>query len=295
MYAARPVNDPIPPEDVVAFFSQNGYRVTRTASCWWYNEYHQSRVYFSFPPHRLVVPSDAEVGSVFRANPEALALRFLSPLSGQGRESFVWICRKPFDSTSPNGKSRNQIRRGLERCQVRTLTFDWLVHGGQEAHRDTMARHGQDSGSLGLNSRLDDCPGYGAWGAFVDDNLAAYIVTLCVEDWAHILVNRSADAYLKFYPNNALVFTVAQELLSRPGVSTVSYGWEPLASRGTLDHFKSGMGFQKEPVRQRIILRPWLRPLLNSTVCRAIAKMAGLHPNDRLQRLAGFCRIVAES
>jgi len=130
----------------------------------------------------------------------------------------------------------------------------------------------------------------------VDGYLAAYLVTLWVEDWAYILINRSANAYLRFYPNNALIFTVTQQLLSRPGISTVSYGWEPLYPLESLEHFKLRMGFAKEPVRQCIILTPWLRPLLNPVMCRAIEKVTTIRPNDhRLQRLAGLCRIVREN
>jgi hypothetical protein len=163
-----------------------------------------------------------------------------------------------------------------------------------------MRRHGDKGAkepvSLGLSAALAECPAYEAWGAFVDDRLAAYMVTLWVEDWAHILVERSTTALLKHYPNNALVYTVTNELLSRPGVEVVSYGWEPLsASHASLEQFKLSMGFSKEAVRQCIVLRPWLRPLANRPIRHAIGRLAAMKPDThRLQQVAGMLRFLGK-
>lgn len=286
-------------EEIVAFLQRRGHRVNRSDSCWWYDEYHQSRVYYSFPPHRLVDPAPQEIATLFRGIPGALAVRFLAPLDSRGRESFLWVCRSPYDLSSLGGKSRNQTRRGLERCEVQPITWKHLAYLAWEPHWDTSQRHGvgrREAGSLGIDGSLQECPAYEAWGAFVDGHLAAYVATLWVESWVHILVHRSANAYLKTYANNALTFSVVQQLLSRPGVSAVSYGWEPLHPLKSLDHFKQGMGFVQEPVRQRVHLVPWLKPFLNPFTCRAIERSAAFHSTDRrLQRLAGFCRILRES
>jgi hypothetical protein len=157
-----------------------------------------------------------------------------------------------------------------------------------------MQRHGAkktDTISLGISEEMKECSAYEAWGAFVDEYLAAFLVTLCVEDWVYILVSRSANAYLKFYPNNALIFSVVQHFLSRPGVSAINYGWEALSPLESLDQFKLSMGFTKEPVRQCIVPAPWLKLLLNPVTCSIIEKTATYRPYDRrLQRLTKFCQ-----
>ena len=108
-----------------------------------------------------------------------------------------------------------------------------------------------------------------------------------------ILIHRSQSAYLKFYPNNALIFYTLTEFLSRPNVSTVTCGWAPIALKESLEHFKSLMGFEKELIRERIILKPALRFFLNNFVCKAVENIAFIFPQwEKMQTLAGFCRTV---
>jgi len=285
------------PEDITAFFENRKHRVVKTASCWWYNEYHQDRIYQSFPIHRQIDPSREEIAELFRNARGALGVRFIGPVEAKGQESSIWVRRNPYDLSTLSSKSRNQTRRGLENCQVRKMPWEELEAITSAAHADTMKRH-QLNGwrSLGFGSYLKECPAYEAWGAFVGDELAAFMVTLWVEDWVHILIQRSVSSYLKFRPNNALVFCVVKELLSRPGVSAISYGLEPLAVLESLEDFKLGMGFVKEPVCQRIIVARWLRPLINSVSCRVIETAASWRPNNpRWQKVAGICRMVRES
>lgn len=285
------------PEELTSFFVRRGHRVVQTASCWWYNEYHQARVYYSYPIHRFVNPGPDEIEEVFSNASGALALRFISPVDSRGQKSFIWVRRKPYDLNDLSPKSRNQTRRGLEKCEVRNIPWEELERIAQEAHTDTMKRHEVDgSESLGFGTQLGECPAYEAWGAFVDGSLAAYIVTQWVEDWVHILFQRSANAYLTSYPNNVLIFSVVKEVLSRQGVLAVSYGLEPLTALGALEHFKLGMGFVKEPVRRRIVVTRWLKPLLNSVICRAVEAVALLQPDNlRLQKVAGVCRLIRQS
>ena len=56
---------------VLDFLSARGMKVVQTASCAWYNEYRQERVYQAFPIHRICSPSRAEIGELFRRQPLA--------------------------------------------------------------------------------------------------------------------------------------------------------------------------------------------------------------------------------
>jgi hypothetical protein len=285
------------PEEIAAFLESRGHRVVQTASCWWYNEYHQDRLYHSFPMHRLVNPPEEEIAELFQRLPRAVGLRFIGPVESGGHKSFMWVRRNPYDLTTLNSKSRNQTRRGLENCQVKKIQWDELVNIARDAHRDTMGRH-QVNGteSLGFGIELGECPAYEAWSAFIGGRLAAYTVTLWIEDWVHILLHRSVTADLKFYPNNALVFSIVSELLSRRGVAAVSFGLESLVSLDSLEHFKLGMGFTKEPIHQHFVLPKWIKPLLNPVTGRSINLLANLLPgNLRLQKVAGIYRIAKKS
>jgi hypothetical protein len=296
MSARHLYSDTYSPENIVAFMQSRGHCVVRTSSCWWYNEYRQSRVLMSFPLQRLIQPSKEELCDLFRRAGRVRLVRFLGPMAGKGRESCLWICRLPYDLQGLAKKSRNQVRRGLEQCVVRRLSFSELLAAGEQAHADTARRHGQAGAESGVSKKLEECAAYEAFGAFVGDELAAYLVTLQVEDWVHVLVNRSTSAFLKFYPNNSLVFTVVRELLSRSSVSTVSYGWESLADLPGLNHFKEDIGFRRLPVKQRAFLTPSLRPLLSLPVCRVASKLARwLGTGGSWQRVANLLQIVSES
>ncbi len=282
------------PEELTAFFVGQGHSVVKTASCSWYNEYRQKRIYQSFPIHRLVAPGQDEIKEVFAKVPKAVALRFIGPIQSRGQKSFIWVCRRPYEIENLSANTRSHVRRGLKNCQIRSMSFEDLVTQGWEAHRDTAKRHGEaEPSSLGIEAKLDNCAAYEAWGAFVEGHLAAYIVTVWVEDWVHILINRSVNAYLKFYPNNALIFSVVREMLSREGVQAVSYGLEPLIAADSLERFKLAMGFAKEPVCQCVVMAPRLKLLLNPVTAWPIAALANWLPKvPRLQKIAELYRIT---
>jgi hypothetical protein len=279
-------------EAIMQHFERRNYHVIRTESCWWYNEYHQTRFYSAFPLHRKITPSNDELSKVFRAEPKAFALRFLSAQETK-EPSFIWARHKPYDLQALSANSRSKVRRGLGRCKIREVTFREIIEMGWTAHQDTLRRHGETANTLGLDESLSECSAYQAWGAFVDNDLAAFLVTLRVEDWVYLLVNRSMDAHLKEYPNNALVYTVVETYLACSDITTVSYGLEPLSVLKTLDQFKESMGFERERIHQRVVLRSWLRPLLNPAIRQLILRTATLRPFDvRLQKLAGLTRFI---
>ncbi len=277
------------------FMQQSGYDLLKTSSCWWYDAYHQTSVYFSFPLHRLVRPTLEECDDVFSQRKKVWALRYVSPDDYQGGvESYMWVYRPPYSIEGLSSNNRSKIRRGLRRCEVRKVSFQALAEKGKRARKDTLERHGTSVEEDAFDITLDQCENYEAWGAFVDGHLAAYLITQWVEDWAHLLVNRSSNRYLKNYPNNALIFTAVEELLSRPELSAISYGWEPLEDHASLDHFKAGMGAVQEPVRQSVVLRPFLRAFLKPAICRTLSKLASQFPdNSPMQKISGLLNLAA--
>lgn len=297
MSAEKSNNQDIALSEITTYLERGGLTTVETASCWWYNAYRgQKRILYSFPPHRLVEPAPDEIASVFSAVPSALAVRYVSPQGAPGRQSFQWVCRPPYTLESLSANNRSKVRRGLERCEVRAVTWSELKASAWTAHRDTMRRHGAGKvDSLGFDEHLGECSAYEAWGAFAGGTLAAFLITLAVENWAHLLVNRSSDAHLKLYPNNALVFDVVRQLLERPHITAISYGWEPLTSRSGLTPFKQSLGFRMEPVQQRVVLRPWLAGLAKEPASSIIAKLASWGPHRFRAQLSGLWDIVRSS
>lgn len=283
-------------EDAVRLLGAQGRNVVRTESCFWYNVYGQTKVYYSFPPSVRVDPSRDEIKGVFKLAPRAKAIRFIGTENGIGRDSFVWVARRPYSLDSLTSKARNQTRQGLKNCTVRLISLDELSSISEEAHSDSMKRMGLSADKQVFGQHMRRSHAYEAWAAFVGDRLAAYLVTFTVDDWAYIQIHRSVTEMLKYRPNNALIFTVIDELLKRPDISTVSYGWEPLYDLDSLDAFKLAMGSKKEPCKQAFVLAPHLDFLFPPFVCSVVEALARVFGgNQKLKRIAGVCRVIRET
>ena len=123
------------------------------------------------------------------------------------------------------------------------------------------------------------------WGALIDKVLVAYLVAVLAERCWEILVVRSLSEFLRFYPNNALLFTVLRQMLSRPQIEQVFFGVESIEGLSSIDEFKLSMGFVKSPIRQRVVLHPLLRPALcNPLAVRAVCGLARRQPQSEFWR-----------
>src|SRR5581483_8457044 len=143
MSAPKSKPDFISPDVIAKFYSQDGFRVLQSKSCWWYNQYRQSGYVVQFPFHRLVNPDRQEIAEVFHHFPRALALRFISPRDAVGYPSAMWVRRAPYDLGELKPKVRNHTKLGLKYCKIERLTFEQLVPLARPAHDDTIRRHGQ--------------------------------------------------------------------------------------------------------------------------------------------------------
>ena len=247
----------------VLFLQECGQRVIQTASGYWHAPYAHGRIVMPFPLQRQAAPGKSEISEIFQQAPSAWFIRYVAPARGEGLNSFFLVRRPPYSIESLSAKCRKNTRRSLRVLNVRRLTFREVLELGWEAHSDTMLRHAEKPSGFGFDATLDKFGGYAAWGAFSGDSLAAYAVTLTIDDWAHILISRSANRFLKLCPNNACIFFLCEQLFASGYISTVSYGLESIDGLNELDHFKESMGFEKEPVQQMFAVRPLIRPLLN--------------------------------
>jgi hypothetical protein len=281
-------------EAAVDALRAHGRNVIQGRECWWYNAYGQNRLYYSFPVHHLVTPSAEELAAVFAAAPRALAVRYLSPAGSRlGRRSFIWVCREPYTIEGLKSKDRNTLKKGLKNCSVRRVSFAELNEQGNEANRDTQERQGLKPTRLNLGPHYESDSTYEAWAAFVEDKLASYLIVQRLEDWVYVQVHRSANAYLRYQPNNALIYEATRDFLARPGVTTVCYGWEPLYPMASLARFKLSVGFVQEPIRQRAVFAPRYRWLFNELTCRLVERAATkIHGNHRWQTIGGICRFA---
>jgi hypothetical protein len=282
------------------FLRQVGHRVIRTASAHWYDV---SRFfYLSAPPNRVYDPPADELRAVLRHLP-CLGVRFAAPLQSSGKLSYQIVCdNRDYSLGALSANVRSKVRRGLKRCTVGPVSFPDIATAGRRAHLDTLARQGRD-GVLGEGQwerfwiAASKTPGFEGWGAWTGDALAAFLVTVSFGESVEFLLARSCTDELGAYPNNALIFGVAEEMLARRGVAEITFGLESLEPVGPLDEFKFGMGFRRRPLRQRVVFHPVLRALLRPAPVRALfQRWSARHAGDAVfwRKAAGLLRFAEE-
>jgi hypothetical protein len=259
-------------QDFAGFLTRLGHRVVETSSGAWYDA---NRFFLlGLPTHDLRTPSGEEMRQIVRGG--VFGARFTTPIGAPGKLSYQIVCDDPrygLDSLSSN--TRSKIRRGLKRCEIRLVEPAEVAVHGVRAHEDTLARQDR-AGLLGGASwqkfwdAVAATPGMEVWGAWVDEKLAAFLVTVDFGDCVEFLFARSRDDCLPAYPNNALLFHATEEMLVRRGIREITFGIESLEPVGPLDQFKFSMGFRTKPLRQRVVFHPAVAMALRSAAVRAL-------------------------
>jgi hypothetical protein len=274
------------------FLQRIGHEVREVDGVHWFNC--GARVFSSLPYHRDVDAHSIDLREILRS--DGLVARFGCPVD-QGVPSFRIVCdAKDYDFPLLRSRTRTQVRRGLEVCHVERIEFQQLQKLAMSLNADTLIRQGRKVPSDLQNywSRYYQqaalTQGAEAWAAFVGADLAAYLISFMIDDVANLLIVRSSSQHLECYPNNALLFQFLSTRLKDSDVRMVSYGYESIQSDlGSLDQFKLGMGFRKDPVGQRIEFAPWLSPFINrftDAVTRRVLKSVG--SSETVSKLQGM-------
>jgi len=262
-------------EPLAEFLARTGHRVLSAGGADWYEG---GRGFFlSLPSHRLLAPHRETFSELFAAG-GVYGVRFPAPLGGPGKLSYQIVCDDPeFGLERLSGNVRSKVRRGLKRCAVRPVPFAELSRLGGAADAETMARQGRAPKLVGAAweqywDAASHTPGMEGWGAFVGDDLAAFLVTVQFADGpVEFMLARSRTEHLNAYPNNALIYACTEEMLCRRAVPKVTFGLESLEPVGPLDEFKFSMGYRTEQLHQRVVFHPRLRRVLRSSVVRQLA------------------------
>lgn len=282
------------------FLRAIGHRVVSTPSAYWYDA--SRGFYLSAPPNLTYTPTEDDLRIVLRTFP-CFGVRFAAPLQGPGKLSYQIVCdNRSYGLEALSANVRSKVRRGLKRCRVEPVSFDVIATAGRQAHHDTVARQGRE-GVLSGERWERFCQaaavthGIEGWGAWSGDSLAAFLVTVTFESSVEFLLARSCTNQLGAYPNNALIFSVAEEMLARRGVAEITFGLESLEPVGPLDQFKFGMGFRRFPLRQRVVFHPLVRALVRRAPVRALFRhWSERHAGEAVfwRKAAGLLRFAEE-
>ncbi|MHC4635974.1 MAG: hypothetical protein ACYTBV_00560 [Planctomycetota bacterium] len=248
------------------FFERLGHNIVRSQSSWWYEV--QPKVLLTLPYYKPINPPNDEIKELI-IKYKLRALRYPTALDSFGFLSDITVnTNKNYDLSSLHQKARNQTRRGLENCLVKQIDFDYLYKSGMKLNRDTATRQERKSQFCDDNYWKKYCQagksteGASAWGAFINNELASFLISLRTENkWQEWVVNHSSTELRNKYPNNALVFTVAQHFFQNEDCEGICYGLGSLEETAYLDHFKNRMGWQIKPIKQRLVFSNFLKCL----------------------------------
>jgi hypothetical protein len=233
-------------------------------------------------------------------SPAALASYHVRPDEHHPTNAWLYVCNDPqyrLEKLSP--AARRNVRRGLQEFRIERITADQLRSHGVQAVRDTRRRHGIENRTKVDFPQLAfraNCPGQRFLGAWKDDQLAAYLSILEVEDWVEIRTCVSADKFLHLRPNDALLFFALSHYLVEKACGTVTFGSSSIQSdshRAGLHAFKTKIGFEVHPVHRAFVFHPLARPVANRLTLSGVnAALRFLPGNLRLKKVRGVLECV---
>jgi Acetyltransferase (GNAT) domain len=273
------------------FMRLRGRRIIEGAGKLWYST--SLGIYMSIPFHEPFDLSEAELAELLRRN-RILGVRFPS-IHRAGLPSGMYYCRPTnYNLSSVHTKQRNRTRRSLEQCEVRPVEREQLLVEGLQCNLDTMARQNRFDSEFGdprkwrrLVDAVGKSPGVGVTGAFVNDRLAAYVISCREDGWLQLLHQMSSRELLDYSPNNALTFTVTKAAEEDPAIEAVCYGVAGLSSGPGLHEYKLRLGYQMQSQNSVFLLRPGFETLLSSAaVLNGIGLLRRMRPsNQRIERV----------
>lgn len=281
---------------LATWFQEQGYRVVQSASSYWYEAY--PHVFQAFPYHWLIQPSDDEIFRLFQ-NTRAIGVRYSTQVeSPVGRISYHVIYDHPvYDLDCLDRRSRQNVLTGLRNCSVAPVSFELLAREGCILEKETAERQHRrpsydDKRWRRACMAAAALPGFEAWGAFSKNQLVASVLFVQVDDWCEMLSQQCAQIALPNRINHALIFNVTKELVSRPGIRSIFYAVQSLDAPPSVDEFKFRMGYIPVPVRQRVVVHPWVAPFMTATGLALISRLrrrtAGFGPLTKAEGMLRF-------
>lgn len=285
------------------FLELTGHNVIKSPSSLWCEMV--PMFYESIPFYQTINPCQAEIDTLFR-NHHMLGIKYRMHEGKKGKGGCIYICGdKPYDLKAVHPKMRNKVRQGLKNCVVREIDFGLLHDHGLPLNRDTLKRQGRDDGTFSVRSQWAQfceagkrVEGASAWGAFMGDQLAAYMVTFITGQYCNILYQCSSTDLLPTKGNNALTYVVTREMLSSSTINYVSYGRSSIREdQAGLDEYKTRLGYEKRPVDFVVVLHPLVKLLLVGGLGNGLLGLLSrmTRDNDYLKRIKGIVEIAKES
>jgi hypothetical protein len=286
-------------ESAVEWLRRQGHRIILGDSVCWYDA--APGIFQAFPYHPVVSPSEEELRRVLREG-RVYGLRYSAPLASPfGKISYHVVYSKPvYGLDQVSRQTRQNVRKGISYASFEPVGFARLAEEGWPLRAETLARQGRGKAEnkawwKKLCLSAEGLPGFEALGAFREGKLIAALIVYLARGCYLMLYQQSLTEHLKYGVNNALGFVFTQQAAARPGVKELFYGFQSLDASWEVDEFKFRMGYTAEPVRQRVVFHPALKPVVKSATLAALDYLGNkvLH-SPRCLKAAGMMRFYLE-
>lgn len=285
-------------DSYVEFLRRQGHRIYRTESSYWFDA--GPRVLQAFPFHWVISPSEQELRKLLVDN-GILSLRYSTPLEAdEGKASYHVILHNPYNLDMLRSQARNGVKKGMSLYQVERIPFERLADEGWILQQDTLDRQGRLSAMTQsewkrLCLAASDLPGFEAWAAIHQGELAAALITNQMDDTFCVPYAASHRKFLSQHVNNVLFYVVSTNFLARPGINGIFFTLQSLDAPPSVDEFKFRMGLIPRSVRQRVVFHPCLHPLTGRNSLTILNKLTNRYPKKAaLAKAEGMLRFYIE-
>lgn len=248
-----------------------GHNVITTNSRLWINV--RKGVYQLSPPFNFDHIQENNLKDFFRKTKTVLVVRYFTvgDKSVDNVNTGLYIATPPYDFPRLGQKARNQTRRGLERVSIRMESlYDDIEKAAYQVYADNIRRlkvfktdeqiRGRWEEWVNAIRNIESCE---LWCAYDGKEMVAFILVVWTPWGVEIGMQRFKLSASKLYPNNALLYTVANSVFDR-GAELLSFGLNRYGGgKKGLDHFKKNMNFKYIPLQEHYVWNPTIRPLLS--------------------------------
>jgi hypothetical protein len=277
---------------------RQGNKVIQTESSLWYEA--GPHVFQAFPYDWVITPTEKELHDLLVKNKIA-AVRFSTPVESQlGKISYHIIKKPPYSIDCLKNKSKKNIYLGLSKCKVEEISLAQLAKEGWALQLNTLERQNRtDSMDKAKWENIclsaEDIPGFSAWGAYVDGEMAASLLTACIDGTAYFLYSLSHEKFMDLRVNHVIFFEVTQRLLQKEGIQKAFFTVQSLDAPKSVDDFKFRIGFEPISVRQRVVFHPLLAPFITPFSHKLVLLLLQISKKKNfLAKMEGIMRFYLE-
>ncbi|GAC1651194.1 MAG: hypothetical protein NVS4B12_21770 [Ktedonobacteraceae bacterium] len=281
--------------EYAADLARSGVRILPGAAGTYWSAY-ESYAMIRLPTFHLTPPTAQEVQQILWRGRAAMATYLLEPDEHHPANAWLYLCTDQTYSLEKLPPARRQnVRRGLKELTIAPLTAEQLSVHSVQAFCDTRRRVGLSDGTpeefqhyLTGHASLPEFVFLGAWK---ENQLAAYLSIIEVDDWVEIEGTFSMDTLRQYKPNDTLIYSALRHYLTERRCRLVCNGLSSIEAESNaagLHVFKTKIGFEARSVHRAFVPHPLLRPFVNPLTLWSVNTLLHFRPTDRrLRKAAG--------